>query len=136
MRALFSVVAALILLISAPVSAFAGDAVNGAKVFSANCAACHAGGGNVVNGEHTLQQDDLKAYLAQYNNGHESAIVAQVTYGLNEMPAFIGTLTENQISGCGRLRRRAGQQRLELISTLVFAVWPVGSGRFLLSIEG
>ena len=72
MRALFSVVAALILLISVPVSAFAGDAVNGAKVFSANCAACHAGGGNVVNGEHTLQQDDLKAYLAQYNNGHEA----------------------------------------------------------------
>ena len=52
----------------------------------------------MVNGEHTLQQEDLKAYLAQYNNGHESAIVAQVTYGLNEMPAFIGTLTENQIS--------------------------------------
>lgn len=98
MRALFSVVVALILLISSPVSAFAGDAVSGAKVFSANCAACHAGGGNVVNGEHTLKQDDLKAYLAQYNNGHESAIVAQVTYGLNEMPAFIGTLTENQIS--------------------------------------
>ena len=98
MRALLSFAAALILLIAAPVSALAGDVANGAKVFSANCAACHAGGGNVVNGEHTLQQDDLKAYLAQYNNGHESAIVAQVTYGLNEMPAFIGTLTENQIS--------------------------------------
>ena len=98
MRALLSFAAALIVLITAPVSAFAGDVANGAKVFSANCAACHAGGGNVVNGEHTLQQDDLKAYLAQYNNGHESAIVAQVTYGLNEMPAFIGTLTENQIS--------------------------------------
>ena len=98
MRALLSFAAALILLITAPVSAFAADPANGAKVFSANCAACHAGGGNVVNAEHTLSQDDLKAYLAQYNNGHESAIVAQVTYGLNEMPAFIGTLTENQIS--------------------------------------
>ena len=98
MRALLSVVAAVVILITAPLSAFASDVANGAKVFSANCAACHAGGGNVVNGEHTLKQGDLKAYLAQYNNGHESAIVAQVTYGLNEMPAFIGTLTENQIS--------------------------------------
>lgn len=98
MRALLSVVAALVILITAPLSASAGDVANGAKVFSANCAACHAGGGNVVNGEHTLKQDDLKTYLAQYNNGHESAIVAQVTYGLNEMPAFIGTLTETQIS--------------------------------------
>ena len=98
MRALLSFAAALILLMSTPLSALAADAANGAKVFSANCAACHAGGGNVVNAEHTLRQDDLKAYLAQYNNGHESAIVAQVTYGLNEMPAFIGVLTENQIS--------------------------------------
>ena len=98
MRALLSVVAALVILITAPLSVSAGDVANGAKVFSANCAACHAGGGNVVNGEHTLKQDDLKTYLAQYNNGHESAIVAQVTYGLNEMPAFIGTLTETQIS--------------------------------------
>ena len=98
MRALFSVVAALILLISAPFSAFAGDAVNGAKVFSANCAACHAGGGNVVNGEHTLQQDDLKAYLANYNDGPESAIEPQVTAAHNEKPACSGTLTENQIS--------------------------------------
>ena len=87
MRALLSVVAALFVLIWAPTYAFAGDAASGARVFSSNCAACHAGGGNIVNAEHTLQQDDLKSYLAQYNNGHESAIVAQVTYGLNEMPA-------------------------------------------------
>jgi len=98
MRALLSVVAALVILITAPLSAFAGDVANGAKVFSANCAACHAGGGNVVNGEHTLKQDDLKAYLAQYNNGHESAIVAQVTYGLNEFFFIVATPTENQIS--------------------------------------
>ena len=98
MRALLSVVAALFVLIWTPTYAFAGDAASGARVFSSNCAACHAGGGNIVNAEHTLQQDDLKSYLAQYNNGHESAIVAQVTYGLNEMPAFIDTLTETQIS--------------------------------------
>ena len=97
MRVLLSVFAAFLLVITAPMAALAGDAVNGAKVFSANCAACHAGGGNVVNAEYTLKQSDLQSYLAQYNNDHESAIVAQVTYGLNEMPAFIGTLTENQI---------------------------------------
>ncbi len=47
---------------------------HGEQVFSSNCAACHIGGGNVVNGQRTLQQDDLKAYLANYNDGHEEAI--------------------------------------------------------------
>ena len=28
--------------------AIAGDAASGAKIFSANCAACHAGGRNVI----------------------------------------------------------------------------------------
>ena len=98
MRLVASFVLALLCGLMAPLSANATDAVRGGQIFTTNCAACHAGGGNVVNGEHTLKQDDLKTYLAQYNNGHESAIVAQVTYGLNEMPAFIGTLTETQIS--------------------------------------
>jgi cytochrome c6 len=98
MRLLLSVALALLCGLVLPLSASAADAALGAKVFSANCAACHAGGGNIVNGERTLKQADLQNYLAQYSNGHESAIVAQVTYGRNAMPAFIDTLTENQIS--------------------------------------
>ena len=40
--------------------ALAGDAASGAKVFSANCAACHAGGNNVVNAQKTLKKEVSK----------------------------------------------------------------------------
>jgi len=72
---------------------FAADATHGAQIFSANCAACHMGGGNVVNAERTLKQDALEAYLANYSAGHEAAIVYQVTNGKNAMPAFGGKLS-------------------------------------------
>lgn len=81
-----------------PSFAFAADQANGAQVFSANCAACHMGGGNVVNGQRTLSQDDLKAYLTDYNDGHESAIITQVTNGKNGMPAFGSKLGSDEIS--------------------------------------
>jgi len=40
--------------------AIAADTANGAKVFSANCAACHMGGRNVVAAGKTLKQDALE----------------------------------------------------------------------------
>jgi cytochrome c6 len=39
--------------------ALAADAASGAKVFSANCASCHAGGRNLVNAAKTLKKADL-----------------------------------------------------------------------------
>ena len=36
--------------------AFAGDAGAGEQIFSGNCAACHAGGQNVIMPEKTLEQ--------------------------------------------------------------------------------
>jgi cytochrome c6 len=74
-------------------NAVAADLATGAKVFSANCAACHAGGNNVVAAPKTLKADALKA------NGFNSAadIVAQVTNGKGAMPSFKGRLTPEQI---------------------------------------
>lgn len=71
--------------------AMAADA--GAQVFSANCAACHIGGGNVINAAKTLKQDALVA------NGKDTAdaIVTQVTKGYGAMPAFGGRLSPEQI---------------------------------------
>lgn len=73
--------------------ALAADAGAGAQVFSANCAACHIGGGNAVNPAKTLKQADLSA------NGKDTAaaIVTQVTNGNGAMPAFGGRLTAEQI---------------------------------------
>ncbi|MEO1689925.1 MAG: c-type cytochrome [Cyanobacteria bacterium J06631_6] len=73
--------------------AVAGDAASGAKIFSANCAACHAGGRNVIQGEKTLQKDALE----KYEMNSLEAITYQVNNGKNAMPAFKGRLTDAQI---------------------------------------
>lgn len=70
----------------APDAAFAGDKKAGAAVFSTNCAACHAGGQNVIVAEKTLEKDALEEYL---DGGlSEASIKTQVTNGKNAMPAF------------------------------------------------
>lgn len=73
--------------------AMAGDAASGAQIFSANCAACHAGGNNVVNAAKNLKKETL----AQYEMNSIDAITYQVNNGKNAMPAFKGRLTDSQI---------------------------------------
>ena len=73
--------------------ALAGDAVKGKQIFAANCAACHAGGRNVVNAAKTLKKGDLEKY-GMYS---EEKIVAQVTNGKAAMPGFKGRLKPEQI---------------------------------------
>ncbi|MEH2301491.1 cytochrome c6 PetJ [Nostoc sp.] len=73
--------------------ALAADAVSGAKVFSANCASCHAGGKNLVQAQKNLKKDALEKY-GMYS---AEAIIAQVTKGKNAMPAFGKRLKPNQI---------------------------------------
>ena len=73
--------------------ALAADLQNGAKVFSANCAACHNAGGNLVNPVKTLKKDDLEKYAM----ASIDAVKTQVTNGKGAMPAFQGRLTAEQI---------------------------------------
>jgi cytochrome c6 len=73
--------------------ALAGDAANGAKIFSANCAACHAGGGNVIMANKTLKKEALE----KYGMNSLEAITKQVTNGKNAMPSFKGRLNDQQI---------------------------------------
>ncbi len=95
MKTLISVlmmaIAVLTLAIAPP--GFAADLQQGAQVFSANCAACHVGGGNVVMSNKTLSQEDLEAY----GMNSIEAIVNQATYGKNAMPAFQGRVTPEQL---------------------------------------
>jgi cytochrome c6 len=74
--------------------ALAGDLDPGVKIFSANCTACHIGGGNVVVNKKTLK----KAALEEYEKFSIEAITAQVTNGKGAMPAFKGKLTDQQIA--------------------------------------
>jgi cytochrome c6 len=73
--------------------ALAGDVANGAKIFSANCSACHVGGGNVVMAMKTLKS----AALEKYGMNSIEAIATQVTKGKNAMPSFAGRLKPAQI---------------------------------------
>jgi cytochrome c6 len=73
--------------------ALAADVANGAKVFSANCAQCHAGGKNLVNAAKTLKKEALEKY-GMYS---AEAIIAQVTKGKGAMPAFGKRLKSAQI---------------------------------------
>mmetsp|Transcript_27279 Transcript_27279/g.49564 ORF Transcript_27279/g.49564 Transcript_27279/m.49564 type:complete len:138 (+) Transcript_27279:115-528(+) len=76
--------------------AFAGDVGAGEQVFNANCAACHAGGQNVIMPEKTLEKEALDEYLA--GGRSEASVMTQVTNGKNAMPAFGGRLSDEDIS--------------------------------------
>lgn len=78
----------------APV-ALAADIENGALVFAGNCAACHAGGNNVIQNEKTLRKEALDQYLE--GGLKETSIIYQVTNGKNAMPAFGGRLDDDEI---------------------------------------
>lgn len=76
--------------------ALAGNVDNGEQVFNANCAACHAGGQNVIMPEKTLEKEALEQYLAGGRN--EKSVITQVTNGKNAMPAFGGRLDDEAIA--------------------------------------
>ncbi len=68
-------------------------AADGAALFNANCAQCHAGGKNLVNPAKTLKKTDLEKY-GMYSS---EAIITQVTNGKGAMPAFGKKLKAGQI---------------------------------------
>jgi len=76
--------------------AFAGDITAGETIFNANCAACHAGGQNVIMPDKTLEKEALDQYLAGGRN--EASVITQVTNGKNAMPAFGGRLGDDDIA--------------------------------------
>lgn len=90
--ALAAVVAAGALL---PAPVMAADLALGKQVFEGNCAACHSGGGNSVIPDHTLQ----KAAIEQFLTGGLTleAITYQVENGKGAMPAWDGTLDDDEI---------------------------------------
>jgi cytochrome c6 len=85
------VIALFTIALSSP--ALAADTASGAKIFSANCAACHAGGRNVIMADKALKKEALE----KYGMDSSEAIVNQVTNGKNAMPAFKGRLSAKQI---------------------------------------
>lgn len=71
----------------------AANLLNGAKIFNANCSACHLGGNNVIIASKGLKKEALE----KYKMNSLAAITNQVTKGKNAMPAFSGRLNPSQI---------------------------------------
>jgi len=67
---------------------------NGAEIFKANCAACHAGGGNIVRRGKNLR---LKT-LHKRKVDTEDAIATLVTNGKGIMSAYGDKLTSEEIA--------------------------------------
>lgn len=82
-----------VFLLNFSVAAYAADLQIGAQIFSANCAACHAGGVNAIMPAKTLQKDALE----ENEMNSVVAITTQVKNGKNAMPAFGGRLTDEDI---------------------------------------
>ena len=76
----------------------ATDLDDGEQIFTANCAACHAGGNNAIMPEKTLKSD----ILAENNMNSIEAITNQVKNGKNAMPAFGGRLSDEDISNVAK----------------------------------
>ena len=91
------------------------DLEHGGQLFSANCAACHMGGGNVISASRTLSKSDLQAHLNEYGEDHLEAIEHQIENGKNAMPSFVGKLSEQDIFDVAayvELKAEKGWQRL------------------------
>jgi cytochrome c6 len=74
------------------------EASLGEKIFTANCAACHIGGNNIILAEKNLSKNALE----QYAMNSVAAIKTQVTAGKNAMPAFGENLTSAEIEAVAR----------------------------------
>nr|YP_010335941.1 cytochrome c553 [Tsunamia transpacifica]QUE27832.1 PetJ [Tsunamia transpacifica]UNJ14347.1 cytochrome c553 [Tsunamia transpacifica] len=74
-------------------TAMAADIEHGEQIFTANCAACHAGGNNVIMPDKTLK----KEVLEENSMKSVDAITTQVNNGKNSMPAFGGRLSSEDI---------------------------------------
>ena len=93
MKKIISALILCLMLLGFSQPSFAVDIESGAKIFKANCAACHALGRNNIVAAKTLKKEALEKY-GMYS---KDAIITQVTKGKNAMPAFGKKLKADEI---------------------------------------
>ena len=85
-------------LLSAPAMAMESSALErGEQIFNSNCAACHMGGGNVIRANRTLKISDLNDHVEAYSSSPLEALEHEIEDGLNAMPSYSDTLSEEEI---------------------------------------
>ncbi len=78
----------------------------GERIFTANCAACHIGGNNIIISEKNLSKEALE----KYEMNSIAAIKTQVIGGKNAMPAFGDNLNSAEIEAVARYVLTQSQQ--------------------------
>ncbi len=96
---LLATIAAVVALSIAPAAqaSTTGSIEQGEQIFAHNCAACHMGGGNVIQASRTLKIGDLNEHLDEYRQTPLEAIEHQIEDGKNAMPAYADKLSEEEI---------------------------------------
>ena len=85
-------------LLSGPAMAAESAALErGEQIFNSSCAACHMGGGNVIRANRTLKISDLNDHVEAYSSSPLEALEHEIEDGLNAMPSYADTLTEEEI---------------------------------------
>lgn len=105
-RCLLSVCLAICFFISMVSPAASANLADGAKLFKANCSACHMGGNNVIISSKTLKAEALE----KYGMASLDAIKTQVTNGKNAMPSFRSRLSDEQIENIANYVMTQSQQ--------------------------
>nr|QCI07436.1 cytochrome c553 [Leiomenia cribrosa] len=109
MKQLFKILIILNLIFISTQSVMAADLSAGEQVFNANCAACHAGGKNLIMPEKTLEKEALEFYGMK----SVSSITTQVTNGKNAMPAFGGRLSDEDINNVANYVLKQAEDKWE-----------------------
>ena len=96
---LLATIAAVAALLIAPAAqaSTTGSIEQGEQIFAHNCAACHMGGGNVIQASRTLKIGDLNEHLGEYRQTPLEAIEHQIEDGKNAMPSYADKLSEEEI---------------------------------------
>ncbi len=105
-RSLLSIGLAIWLVIRVMSPASASEITNGAKLFNANCSACHMGGSNVIISSKTLKKEALD----KYGMASLDAIKHQIMSGKNAMPSFRSRLKDDQIEDIAHYVMTQSQQ--------------------------
>jgi cytochrome c6 len=100
--------------------ALAFDVVIGEKLFEMNCAGCHSGGGNILNGGKTL----MKSSLIKNDLFEIDKIILLVTNGKNQMPAYSSFLSPKGNLMPAKLSNKEIQEVSSFVVQQAESDWP------------
>ncbi len=101
-------------LVASSMWAAAADQASGSSTFQTNCAACHGQDGAGTAAGRSLNVIDLRSAAVQSQSNEQLQQI--VKHGINDMPAFSDSLTDQQIAAVVAHVRSFGKQQGSMVS--------------------